>query len=403
MLRDDAGVGDESAGPSAVSRSPGGDARALTGMWRRPARTATALSLVGICIALPLMLGGITKGLIYQLNNILSRGASDQLIISQRDAPGLSVNTLDAGLAAQIRTSPQVKSVSPLLVEAAELQGEARFLVLGLAHDAPTLKQLRLLEGAPLNLPGDILIGKKAAQDRVLRVGQSVTLNRESYKVVGIFETGVLWEDQGGLMTLEDAQHLMAKPNAVSFILMSLHNPADAASVIRSIERNFPATRVRLRDDFARNNTDIRELSSTSGKVWMLSLIIGGLVLTNFLAIGVYEGRREGRATQSRGWWRLRAMREVVQGGLTLCLLSMLAGSLIAVGLLWLITQQSAVGAFIEARWELEVFLNALGLSVVIGLLGSAYPIWLASRLRPAQTGDASPYIAGIVDRRVVS
>ncbi|MGB7922768.1 MAG: ABC transporter permease [Pyrinomonadaceae bacterium] len=404
MLRDAARAGDESARASAASHEPAEDARALISLWQRPTRTALALSLVGLCIAVPLMLGGVTKGLIYQLNNILSRGASDQLIIAQRDAPGLSVNTLDAGLASRIRTIPQVKSVSPLLVEATKLQGEHRFLTLGLSPDDPTFNQLKLLEGAPLNHPGDILIGKKAAQNRLIQVGQSVMLNRESYKVAGIFETGVLWEDQGGLMTLEDAQHLMAKPNTVSFILVKLHNPTDAESVIQSIERSFPATRVRLRSDFAQNNMDIKELSSTSGKAQMLSLIIAGLVLTNLLAIAVYEGRRARRTTQAtRHWWRLRAMRDVAQEGLTLCLLSMLAGSLIAVGLLWLITQQPAIGAFIEARWELQVFLKALGLSMVIGLLGSAYPMWLASRLRPAQMDDASPYIAGIVDRREVN
>ena len=68
-----------------------------------------------------------------------------------------------------------------------------------------------------------------------------------------------------------------------------------------------------------------------------------------------------------------------------MCILSAIVGSIMGVLLLILAARAPGLSGLISARWDAQIFIQAIVLTLVVGLVASAYPAWRASRLQPVE------------------
>ena len=77
------------------------------------------------------------------------------------------------------------------------------------------------------------------------RVGDTIELSGTRFRVVGIYESGIAWEEMGGVITLRDAQTMVGRPRKVSMYAVKLNDPGKRSKwSIRSISnfrRSMPA------------------------------------------------------------------------------------------------------------------------------------------------------------------
>ena len=78
-------------------------------------------------------------------------------------------------------------------------------------------------------------------------------------------------------------------------------------------------------------------------------------------------------------------MRQIVEESLLLCLLSALIGSLLGVVLMSSVVRIPGYGSFVAPSWELSTFVQAIALTLGLGLLGGIFPAVRASRLPPVE------------------
>ena len=62
------------------------------------------------------------------------------------------------------------------------------------------MERYRIVEGQTLSGKKQLLLGRLAAKNFNKTVGQTFKINEVSYRVVGIYETGVAMEDGGAVM-----------------------------------------------------------------------------------------------------------------------------------------------------------------------------------------------------------
>jgi ABC-type lipoprotein release transport system permease subunit len=85
-------------------------------------------------------------------------------------------------------------------------------IVEGHALDEFGIQHFRIVEGQALARRGQVLLGRKAAEAAGIHVGNSLSVGNMEFKVMGLFETGVLLEDMNGaVVPLRDAQALAGK------------------------------------------------------------------------------------------------------------------------------------------------------------------------------------------------
>ena len=354
-------------------------------LWRRRNRTLIAAAGIGIGVATLVMLGSLTKGLMGQLNNLAGSGGAGNITVMQRDTADMSLSSLDERMLSQIQAIPGVKAVSPLVLGFVTTSDLPFFITQGIDPASPAMAHYKLTSGRYLQRPNEILVGKTAAKNYKLDVGGTFTLYSSRYKIVGVYETGVAWEEGGGLLTLREAQRLLQRPRTVSFIFVDVDKPAEAPAVVATINSRFKDARASLSSEFAQNTNDMQSTQGMVDGIGMLALLIGGIVMANTMIMSVHERTREIGTLRALGWRRRRILAQILQEGLLLCLLSGLLGSALGVGLLWLVAQIPGVDTMISASYDLGSIVQAIVLSLVIGVIAGSYPAWRASKLQPVE------------------
>lgn len=354
-------------------------------LWRRRNRTLLAATGIGIGVATLVMLGGLSNGLMGQLNNLAGSGGAGNLTVMQRDVPDMSLSSLDERIVSQIQAIPQVKAVSPMVMGFVMSADMPLFIIQGVDPNSAAISHYKLTAGRHVRRPNEIVIGSSAAESYGWGLDDTVTLYNTRYKIVGIFETGVAWEENGGILALRESQRLLNRPRNVSFIFIDVEDPADAPAVRDLINRRIDGARASMSSEFAQNTDDMGNMQAMAGAISLLALVVGGIVVVNTMIMSIYERTREIGTLRALGWSSRRILGQIMQESVLLCLLSALLGTIFGVLLLNGVTLIPGMGSMLAPKWSLEIFAQAIGLMVLLGLLGGLYPAWRAGRLRPVE------------------
>jgi ABC-type antimicrobial peptide transport system permease subunit len=357
---------------------------ALRSLWRRPTRTLLTILGLGIGVGFIIMLIGITEGSRQVFTQLLTAGQAD-LVAEQADASDVSFSQIDERIAEQIRLQPEVRAVSKMILGTTTGQGLSFFFVFGLDPNEEYIQHYRVREGRPITRQREIMIGRLAAESQKKQVGDTLHVGGSSYKIVGIYENGVSYEDIGGVIDLRDAQRLFRKPRQLSFIGIGLRDPARAAEVAARLEREFPAVMVMQAATMTERMQDFVSMNAVFNALVALMVVVGGIVMTNVMVMSVFERTQEIGVLRALGWRRRRLLRMVLAESLALSALSGLAGIAIGLGLNGLFSLEPTYGRLLPAAYSTANIVEIIVLVLGLGALGGLYPAWRAANLRPVE------------------
>jgi ABC-type antimicrobial peptide transport system permease subunit len=375
----------EGGGSGEGSKAPRVGGQAFRNLWRRRTRTLLSATGIGIGVATLVALGGMSKGVLDQLNMLAGSSGAGNISIMQRKVADLSLSTLDERMVSEIQAMPGIKAVSPFLMGFIMTADMPFFLIGGVDPNSAAMSHYQLIDGHGITRPNEVLLGKTAAKNYKLGVGDTLTLFGNRYRVAGIFETGVAYEDGGGMLALREAQRLLNRPRSLSFIFVDVVNPGEAKAVVAALERRYPEALVALSSEFAQRTDSRAQLDAMTGAIGLLAMLVGAIVVANTMMMSVYERTREIGTLRALGWPKRRILGEVVQETLWLCLLAGLLGSLTGVLMMWGATKIPLADTFMAAGWDVQIFAQAVGMALLVGVIAGLYPAWRASRLQPVE------------------
>lgn len=354
-------------------------------LWRRRTRTLLSAGGIGVGVATLVMLGGLVDGVMAQLNGLAGSGGVGNITVMQRDVADMSLSSLDERLVNQLRAMPEIKNVTPFVLGVISSRELPLFILGGLDPNNSAMTHYKLLAGRYVQRPNELLVGKVAAETYKLRLDGTMMLYDNRYRIVGIFETGVAYEDGGGVLALREAQRLMNRGRTVSFIFVDVHEPAQAEAVRAAIDHRFVEARASLSSQFAQNTDDMKATMAMMNAIQLLAMLVGGIVVANTMIMSIFERTREIGALRAMGWAAHRILGQILQESLYLCLFAAVAGSLFGVALLAVIAQLPGANQFVAPSWNVSTFVTAFGVAILLGILGGLYPAWRASKLRPVE------------------
>ena len=357
---------------------------ALRNLSRRPARTLVTLAGIGLGVGFIVALVAMTDGMTATFNQLASQGQMD-LVAEQAKASDLSFSEIDDRVATRLRAHPEVKSVSRILFGFPNIPGVPFMFIFGLDPQEPYLQHYRIREGRMPTRSGEMLLGRFAADNLEKGVGDTLRLSGTTFKIVGIYENGSTYEDGGGMMLLKDAQRVFNKPRKVSLLGIQVRDPARGAEIARALEAQFPELMVSQASGFTQRLQDFATMYAVLNALIVVTVIVGGIVMTNAMLMSVFERTQEIGVLRALGWRRGRVVGAVLAESLALSLLSGLAGIAIGVGLNRLFMLVPDFGAFLTPIYSQAMFLKVLVLALGLGSIGGLYPAWRAAGLRPIE------------------
>jgi ABC-type antimicrobial peptide transport system permease subunit len=357
---------------------------ALRNLWRRPTRTLVTMLGIGIGVGFIVALIAMTDGFVVSFNSLAEAGQTD-LLAQQANASDLGFSEIDERVADRLAARPEIKSVSRIFFNTSTAPGLPYFLVFGLDPSEDYIKHYRLREGRMFSRSGEIVIGHLAANSLKKKVGDTLRVSGLTYKIVGIYENGSMYEDTGGTMSLEDAQNLFNKPNKSSLLAIRINEPERADEIARQLEAQYPEVLVSKASSFVDRIQDFRTTYAMLNTLITITIIVGGIVMMNAMLMSVFERTQEIGVLRALGWGRRRVIGMVVAESIALSLLSAVAGAAIGVGLNYLFTLVPAMGGFLTPAYSTRLFLQVTILALGFGLIGGLYPAWRAAGLRPIE------------------
>jgi len=136
---------------------------------------------------------------------------------------------------------------------------------------------------------------------------------------------------------------------------------------------------------FTQRLQDFATMYAVLNALIVVTVIVGGIVMTNAMLMSVFERTQEIGVLRALGWRRGRVVGAVLAESLALSLLSGLAGIAIGVGLNRLFMLVPDFGAFLTPVYSQAMFVKVLVLAVGLGSIGGLYPAWRAAGLRPIE------------------
>lgn len=381
MLPAEAMRAESGAGVRASRLKFGGTA--LRNLLRQPTRTLLTLIGIGIAIMAMVALGGLADGLVDEMTAMALKGGV-HLAGMEADA-SIDLSAIDQGIVRRIADIPGVQDAEGFLTGYTAVGDLPFFVVFGYHPRGQAIRDFRIVEGMSLTASRQAIVGRVAAEALDLRVGQTLRLFDASFRIVGIYETGVPFEDGGGVVSLRDAQTLFGQPHKVSFLGIRLDDPDRAEAVAREIEARFPEVSVTRASEFSEGVADLRYMRSSTWAIAFLALLVGAAGMTNTMVMSVFERTREIGVLRALGWRKERILLMILRESLTLSLLGGVAGLAAGVVAIGLLNGLPVVAGFVQASFSIALFVQALVTALVLGALGGAYPSWRASLLRPVE------------------
>jgi ABC-type lipoprotein release transport system permease subunit len=356
----------------------------LRSLWRRKTRTLLTLVGAGIGLAAVIALSGLAEGFVKQINALGNSTGSD-IIVRQANASDISYSALDERIGRRIAALPGVQYVSGMLMGFAQTEKLPIFIMQAYNPAEYAIRHFKIIEGRPLAGTHQILLGHQAAEALSLSAGETMRLGETSFRVVGIFETGVAWEDQSGVIALRDGQALWGKPRQVATYGVKVSDPNQAETIQAQIEAAFPETAAALSANFAESLPEMQNANVIYGAIGFLAILVGGIGMMNTMIMSVFERTREIGTLRALGWRRRQVIGQVLRESLLLGLLGVAVGAVLAWGLGQVLSSVPGMGGWFDIDFGPRLITLALLLGLGLGAVGGLYPAWRASNLSPAE------------------
>jgi putative ABC transport system permease protein len=252
------------------------------------------------------------------------------------------------------------------------------------------LRDLKVVAGRLLK-PEDgrsILLGTVLAQDLGKTTGQMVeVVEGERYQVVGIYESFNFLENRSIIMPLRQLQSLMDREGEVTAFVVKSER-SDRAS-LEELRRKIVALAPHLEAvptrEFIDNATEIRMARAIAWMTSTIALLVGTVGMINTMLTAVFERTQELAVLRAIGWRKRRVMRLILLESVILGLAGAVVGTLLAVGLVHLLSTVPAAGRMVAGKIAPNVVLQGFAIAIFVGIAGGLYPACRAALLVPTE------------------
>lgn len=353
-----------------------------TNLVRRRGRALLTALGVGVGVATIVALLSLTQGLKDTAAGFIHLGNAD-LGVFQANVSDPTASVLPESFVNTLKRKPYIADATPLLLIVEGVKQDQSAVVFGAQPSGFFARRLVFSKGGPA-AGGRIVVGDRLAHELKLGLGQRLKVKGHAYSVAGVYHSGIYFEDSGAIMPLSDAQALTGRAGEETTVAVNLAVGTRNSVADRRIQKDFPGTLViGDADEAARagaNNVLIRNAILV---FVVVALIVGGISVTNTMAMAVIERQGELALLSTVGWSSPRVAALIVGEGIGVSLVGAGIGLLLGVIGSQLLVKVLGVAAYVSptvTAWGLG---RGLLVGIAIGVLGGIYPAWRVTRMRP--------------------
>lgn len=289
---------------------------------------------------------------------------------------------------------------------------------------ALTISSGKTIDGTSSDLVA--LVGSDLATKNSLSVGSTFTAYGKTITVSGIFKTGNTFQDSGLIMPLATVQTLTDQAGSVSSVIAKVDSSDNVSKTVTTLKSSL-GTKADIVSEAEQAATSVSSLTSIASLALagvIGSALAGAIIVLLAMIMIVRERRREIGVIKAIGGTNVKVIGQFVTEALTLTVIGSIVGlslgvlvsgpmtnSLVSNSNSSTTNKTSTEGPGgpggpmgqagmamrkgmnqintnfnqITASLTPEIFASAVGIVLLIAIVGSAIPAWSIARIRPAE------------------
>lgn len=356
----------------------------LTNLRRRPARTLLTAAGIAVGVATIVALLSFTQGLRETAAGLVHLGGSD-LGVFQANVSDPTASVLPQSMVGRLEQSPAVTQATPLLLIVEGIAQEPSAIVFGADRNGFFARQLVLVSGRrPADEHREALVGDRLAAQRHFGAGEQLSVSGKRYEIAGVYHSGILFEDAGAVLGLNEARALTGRENEETSVAVRLSPGTRASVAARRIEREFAGTQaISEPGEALRAGANGTLISKAILVIVVIALIVGVIGVMNTMAMAISERQSELGLLSTVGWSSGRVAALILGEGVAVSVIGAGVGLLFGVIGADLLVKALGVSSYVSpsvTAWGLG---RGLLVGVAIGVLGGLYPAWRVTRMTP--------------------
>ena len=353
----------------------------LSNIRQRPTRTCVSILAVSLGVVLILVSVGLSFG---QFNDQAgrTRRIGGDFMLQPSGASlflGLNSGALPVKIQQVIEQVEGIHAATPVLVKFVSEGFQALF---GIAKES-FLKVnggLEFSEGQMFEKPFEVVVDTIYAADNKVEVAQKIELLGHEFSIAGIFQAGTAGRI---LVPLDTLQEMNGTPRMATVFFIRAKRDMEIEAVEAKLRERFENYKIS-------RTQELEELLASSAPAFQefkaalvfMSVAISFLVTLLAMYSTIVERTREIGILKSLGASRGFIVQLILRESLVVCLLGVIAGFILTVVLITLITARfPSVPVDIPSVW---VF-TAVVIAFAGGILGALYPAIKAAKLDPVK------------------
>jgi putative ABC transport system permease protein len=349
-------------------------------LLRRPVRTLLTSAGVALGVGLIVALLSISAGVERTGSDLIHIGRAD-FGLFQSGVADATKSLLPSALETRVERDPGVAETARIFLFVTTVEQRKSSLVLGVAPGEFAAQRLTLVGGDR----SGALVGDAARRTFHTQVGGTLIVDGRPFRVSGIYHSGNPYEDGAVVLPLPAVQRLAKRPDEVTTIGVTVKPGYRPQQVASRLERQYGITAIVEPGQAVNVDTSSRLVINVGWVISALALIVGGIGVTNTMAMSVFERVREIGILRAVGWRGRRIAALIVSEALGISLVALALGLLLGWLAASLFTTRTGLSSLVAPRFTAGVFAWGLAFALGVGLIGAVYPAWRALRLSPIE------------------
>jgi putative ABC transport system permease protein len=319
---------------------------------------------------------------------IMQTGRAD-FTVAQKGVSDLLNSNIDGPTLGTIRAYPGVAGATGVLVGTIRLNADnPLFLEIGISPAELADFGVTIVSGSPFGATAadEVMLGWRTAHNLGKHVGDTLSLDQTTYRIVGIYSTGQALGDAGAMLPLVPFQATQRQAGEFTLVFVRVTPGADVAAVRARIERDDPqVVTVQTASDFGRADRSLALISAADRGSTILAILVGAVIVMTTMTMTFIERTREFGVLAAIGWSGRRITAMVLCEALGIGLVGAAAGVALSFAATQVVGQLPSMVGVLHPVYTASAFWRALYTAGAMSLLGGVYPAARAARLSPLE------------------
>lgn len=330
-------------------------------------------SSIAIAVMAIFLISSISQGVIGMYSKMIK--SDGDLIITQKGIADTFFSNVDITLLKKIDVLEHVASSHAMIVGASPAGHIPIAAVYGVSENY--LPHYKLSKGA-YPKTGEVLLGNTLAKQLK---GRSVKIGSRRFKISGAYSSDIGFEEGGVVMNISDAGELFSR--SASFIIVTSDAPNHTEAISKKIALMDSEIEVKTTQSFVQEYNQFKIIEKSSFVISSLAFFMGLMGIASVMSMIVNSRREEFGIMRALGKSRLFIIKNLFIETLIMSFSAYFFALLLSLMILETLPHIEMLQGYVNGSLSLSTALYVLVSTLVMALVGSLIPAWIASKTDP--------------------